>query len=135
MRPLTAKQKRFVDEYLIDLNATQAAIRAGYSSHTANEIGAENLAKPSIAAAVAAAVEARKQRTEISQDYVLGGLRGEAEYRGEGSSHSARVQAYHLLGKHVGMFGDKLKVDHSGQLVQTHIYLPKKDAPTTEGES
>ena len=45
---LRGKQQRFVDEYLIDRNATQAAIRAGYSQRTANEIGAENLAKPSI---------------------------------------------------------------------------------------
>jgi phage terminase small subunit len=51
---LTPKQARFVHEYLIDLNATQAAIRSGYSKHTANEIGAENLAKPSIRAAVEA---------------------------------------------------------------------------------
>ncbi len=69
--PLTPKQQRFVDEYLIDLNATQAAIRAGYSAHTANEMGAENLAKPSIAAAIAEAVDARKERTEITADKVL----------------------------------------------------------------
>ncbi len=52
MANLTPKQQRFVEEYLIDLNATQAAIRAGYSEKTANEIGAENLAKPSIAKAI-----------------------------------------------------------------------------------
>ncbi|MFR7383035.1 MAG: terminase small subunit, partial [[Clostridium] leptum] len=48
MAKLTAKQQRFVDEYLIDLNATQAAIRAGYSEKTAFSIGTENLRKPLI---------------------------------------------------------------------------------------
>ena len=52
---LTPKQQRFIDEYLIDLNATQAAIRAGYSPRTARQIGQENLSKPVIAAAVAKA--------------------------------------------------------------------------------
>ena len=49
---MTKKQKRFVEEYLIDLNATQAAIRAGYSPDTAKSIGSENLTKPDIRAAV-----------------------------------------------------------------------------------
>ena len=50
---LTARQQRFVDEYLVDLNATQAAIRAGYSKKTAKSVGHENLTKPDVKAAVA----------------------------------------------------------------------------------
>lgn len=68
---MTKKQKRFVEEYLIDLNATQAAIRAGYSPHTAKDIGCENLAKPNIAAAIAEAMAERSKRTGINQDRVL----------------------------------------------------------------
>lgn len=68
---MTKKQKRFVEEYLIDLNATQAAIRAGYSPHTAKDIGCENLAKPNIAAAVSQAMAERSRRTGINQDRVL----------------------------------------------------------------
>lgn len=68
---LTAKQRRFVEEYLVDLNATQAAIRAGYSEKTAGQIGDENLKKPQIAAAVQEAQAARSARTEITQDMVL----------------------------------------------------------------
>src|SRR5690606_4977902 len=68
---LTAKQRRFVEEYLIDLNATQAAIRAGYSKKTAGQIGDENLKKPQIAAAVQAAQAERSKRTQITQDRVL----------------------------------------------------------------
>ncbi len=68
---MTAKQQLFVDEYLIDLNATQAALRAGYSEKTARSIGAENLSKPDIEKAIADALEARRLRTEITQDRVL----------------------------------------------------------------
>lgn len=71
MANLTPKQQRFVEEYLIDLNATQAAIRAGYSEKTANEIGAENLAKPSIAKAIQDALKERSERVQIDADYVL----------------------------------------------------------------
>lgn len=70
-RKLTPKQSLFVKEYLKDLNATQAAIRAGYSKHTANEIGAENLSKPSISEAIAAAMEKRGARIEMDADAVL----------------------------------------------------------------
>lgn len=68
---LTAKQAAFVQEYLIDLNATQAAIRAGYSEGTAYSMGHENLSKPEIAEAIAKAQKARSERTEITQDMVL----------------------------------------------------------------
>lgn len=68
---LTAKQKLFVKEYLVDLNATQSAIRAGYSTKTAEAIGYENLRKPQIAQAIEKAMGRREQRTEITQDRVL----------------------------------------------------------------
>ena len=62
---------RFVNEYLIDLNATQAAIRAGYSKKTAKVTGAENLTKPDIQAFLSERMKARERRTEITQDRVL----------------------------------------------------------------
>lgn len=68
---LTPKQKRFVAEYLVDLNATAAAIRAGYSKKTANRIASENLSKLDIQAAIQDAMKQREQRTEITQDMVL----------------------------------------------------------------
>ncbi len=70
-RKLNPKQQRFVDEYLIDLNATQAAIRAGYSPKTATAIASENLSKPSISAAIACAMAERSKRTGITQDRIL----------------------------------------------------------------
>lgn len=68
---MTKKQKRFAEEYLIDLNATQAAIRAGYSPDTAGSIGAENLKKPEIKSRIDKAMAERSRRTGINQDRVL----------------------------------------------------------------
>lgn len=71
---LTAKEAAFVEEYLVDLNATQAATRAGYSEKTARQIGYENLTKPHIRAAIEAAKRDRLERTHIDADLVLHGL-------------------------------------------------------------
>lgn len=68
---LTPKQQKFVDEYLVDLNATQAAIRAGYSKKTAAAIAAENLMKPCIAEAIAKRQKCLRNKLEISQEAVL----------------------------------------------------------------
>lgn len=68
---LTKKQKMFVAEYLVDLNATQAAIRAGYSEKTAYRTGADNLKKPQIQEAIREQIEAREARTLITADRVL----------------------------------------------------------------
>ena len=72
---LTAKQERFVEEYLIDLNATQAAIRAGYSPKGATVRGAELLANRKVAVAVQEAKDKRSERTEVTQDMVIDELR------------------------------------------------------------
>jgi phage terminase small subunit len=68
---LTPKQQQFVNEYLIDLNATQAAIKAGYSRKTARVIGSENLTKPAIRQAITRAQAERSRRTSITADQVL----------------------------------------------------------------
>ena len=68
---LTPKQARFVDEYLVDLNATQAAIRAGYSSKRADAMGHENLRKPEIAVALKERMDKRAERTQIDADWIL----------------------------------------------------------------
>lgn len=68
---LTAKMKRFAEEYVVDLNAGAAAIRAGYSENTSYAIGHENLRKPEIAAYIQKLMDKRSQRTEITADMVL----------------------------------------------------------------
>lgn len=92
MKKLTPKQVTFVAEYLVDLNATQAAIRAGYSARNADKIGPELLGKTRVAAAISEAIEKRNQRTGISQDRILeelgriafGDLRDAVEWGPEG---------------------------------------------------
>ena len=111
MAKLTPKQQRFVDEYLIDLNATQAAIRAGYSLKTAEQQGFQLLKKTSVSEAIEQSQQERQKRTLVTQDDVIRGLLTEAEWQGEGSSHSARVSAWAHLGKHLNMFTDK--IDHT----------------------
>ncbi len=89
------------------MNATQAAIRAGYSKKTAKQQGQRLLTNVDVQAAVTEAKETRSERTEITQDEVIQGLKREATLDGEDSSHSARVSAWAHLGKHLGMFTDR----------------------------
>ena len=113
-KKLTPKQERFVDEYLIDLNATAAAKRAGYSEKTANEIGTQNLVKLSIQEAIAERQKARQERTEISQDWVVNNLKKIAERsmeHDEAPYMQAANKALELLGKHLGMFRDSVQMD------------------------
>lgn len=112
MANLTPKQQRFVEEYLIDLNATQSAIRAGYSEKTAYSVGHENLKKPEIQKAIQEAQEILSNKTQLTVDMVVNGLLKEAQDYAEGSTQSARVSAWAHLGKHLGMFTEK--VQHSG---------------------
>ncbi|MTH95542.1 terminase small subunit [Roseibium sp. RKSG952] len=112
-KKLNAKQQRFVEEYLRDLNATQAAIRAGYSQKTAQQMGAENLRKPLIAEAIASATKERSEEAEITVTEVLRGLKTEATLPAEkGGTHAARVAAWGHLGKYLKMFTDRH--EHSG---------------------
>lgn len=68
---MTPKQQRFCDEYLVDLNATQAAIRSGYSEDTAKVIGCENLTKPYIKSYISERQKQLQEKTHITQEMVL----------------------------------------------------------------
>lgn len=109
---LTEKQKRFVAEYLVDLNATQAAIRAGYSEKTAEQMGYQLLQKTSVQKAVQIAMKDRQQRTEITQDMVLDELgkvafSKAADYTDSTLKYSNKLRALEMLGKHLGLFDGK----------------------------
>lgn len=109
---MNARQTKFVQEYLIDLNATQAAIRAGYSKKAARAIGSENLTKPDIATAIDAALFRRAQEMGLSAERVLGRL-SYLSVKGEVLGQiSAAARCEELLGKHVGMWPNRL--EHSG---------------------
>lgn len=106
---LTPKQARFVQEYLIDLNATQAAVRAGYSERTACEQGSRLLANVKVQTALQAAMQARQARTEVTQDYVIGKLveiadKAASDCQDSDLKYSNKIKALELLGKHVGAF-------------------------------
>ena len=116
MRKLTSKQERFVDEYLIDLNATQAAIRAGYASKNADVVGPALIGKSWVAEAIQARKAIRSERTAIDADSVIRRLNVEADGRGKDTSPSARVRALELLGKHLGMFPERQTVEYSGRV-------------------
>ena len=104
---LTPKQKRFVAEYLVDLNATAAARRAGYSAKTADRIGPELLGKTCVSEAIQQAIRERQQRTEVTQDYVIKKLKEITDKDASDAQDSDlkyvnKIKALELLGKHLG---------------------------------
>lgn len=150
MAKLNGKQQRFVEEYLIDLNATQAAIRAGYSHKTANEQGSRLLTNVSIQQAISIAMAERSKRTGINQDRIVMELARMAFVKISDVANSdgsikenatdddlaciesikykrsdmdmgttiereikltSKIKALELLGKHIGMWNDKIDVN------------------------
>lgn len=155
---MTKKQKRFVEEYLIDLNATQAAIRAGYSPDTAHQMGSENLKKPVIKAAIDKEMAERSRRTGVNADRVIielakiafvnamdvidqktATVREDASADDTAAIQSVKVKSFgedglereikmadklkalELLGKHLGMFQDKLRISGSLETEKTKL--------------
>lgn len=127
---MNAKQKRFCDEYLIDCNATQAAIRAGYSPKTAYSIGVENLKKPELKKYIDEQLERiHNEKTADAQEvleYLTAVMRGEHTEQvlkliGEGVqtitdidvAAKERLKAAELIGKRYGMFKDNISLGES----------------------
>ena len=107
---MTPKQTRFVEEYLIDLNATQAAIRAGYSKNGARQCASRLLADVDIAAGIAEKQHATTQRTEYSVEGVMAMLSETyASARAEDQHSTAHATAV-SIGKHLGMWPTKVTV-------------------------
>lgn len=112
---LTPKQARFVEEYLLDLNAAAAARRAGYSEKNADSIAAQLLSKTKVFEAVQSAVAARSAKAEITAEYVLENLKRLSErcMSEEEFAPSAAARALELLGKHLGLFSDRVELSGS----------------------
>ncbi len=129
---LTPKQQRFVEEYLIDLNATQAAIRAGYSEKNADKIGSQLLGKTRVAASIREAQEKRTRRTEITADYVLTTIRETVEaLLNDREKNAANIfRGSELLGKHIKLFTDKQEITgaDSGPVQITVVPVKVPDA-------
>lgn len=107
---LTAKQQAFVDEYLIDLNATRAAKSAGYSENTASETGYENLRKPQIQEAIQKAMNKRSERVGLTADEVLQGIKDIYTQEKQEDPKTA-LKALELAGKHLKLFTDKVELE------------------------
>lgn len=105
---MNAKQRAFVAEYMKDKNATQAAIRAGYSEKTARSIGSENLTKPYIAEAIAELEKETQEKCGITAEIIVKRINQIAE--DPDTSARDRLKANELLGKHIGMFTDKVEL-------------------------
>lgn len=104
---ITPQQAKFTTEYLIDLNATQAAIRAGYSKKTAKAQGSRLLTVVDVQRAVQEQMKDRQERTQIDADYVLSTIRDTVERcRGVGAAFdpSNVLKGCDLLARHLGMF-------------------------------
>ena len=109
---LSHKQERFCVEYVTDYNATKAAIRSGYSKATAGQIGFENLKKPEIASRIEELQADLKAQCMVQEHVVLQKLMAIVDDpEAPGSTH---VSALSLLGKHIGMWTEK--VEHSGNV-------------------
>ena len=155
---MTKKQKRFIEEYLIDLNATQAAIRAGYSTDTANEQGCRMLANVSIRSQIDKAIAERSKRTGVNADRVImelakiafvnatevidpktATIKADALPEDTAAIQSVKVKTFgedglereikmadklkalELLGKHLGMFKDKVELSGSLDTEKTKL--------------
>jgi phage terminase small subunit len=150
---LTEKQKRFVEEYMVDLNATQAAIRAGYSERTAYRTGADNLKKPQILARIKELRAKQAKETHLDSLWVLDRLSqvvdrsmqaepvevfdystkemvptGEYQYDSQGAN-----KALELIGKHLGLFDPKAK--HVDELTEAQIEKIKAETEKVKAET
>jgi phage terminase small subunit len=112
---LKPKRLAFAREFLKDRNATQAAIRAGYSPKTAGVQGHALLKIPEVAEYIAKHTERAAEEAEITAAEVLQGLKREADGNGPDTNASSRVAALTALGKHLAMFTERSEV--SGNLV------------------
>lgn len=123
-RPITDKQARFVSEYLIDLNATQAAIRAGYSKKTAAAIGCENLTKPDIASAIIEAKAEAAKRNRITVDAITAMHKEAFDVAKTTGNASAMTTTANNLAKLHGLIIEKR--EHKSTLVDDMAQLMKE---------
>jgi phage terminase small subunit len=134
MGDLTPKQEAFCQEYLVDLNATQAAIRAGYSKKTANKHGPELVVNSGIKKRIKELQDKRAKRVDRTQDSIIKKLETLESKAAEAGQYSVAVRSVELQGKHLGMFGDKLDLNHGVQPEVEQLLLILSGKPIKERE-
>ena len=129
---MTPKQHRFVDEYLVDLNATQAAIRAGYSEKTAEQQGYQLLQKTSVSEAITEGRAKLSEQTGLGAEWVINNLREVAEHCMAEDTYNpmGACRALELIGKHFNAFPDHKDLHIEGETVQRVVSAE----PLTEDE-
>lgn len=120
---LSPKQQRFVNEYLIDFNGTQAAIRAGYSERTARQQAPRLLTSVNISKVIKQRQEAMSKKLNLTVEKVLMDLNNLRELATKAGQYASAIRATELLGKHLGMLSDKVehKVEHNGSIELNEI--------------
>ena len=116
---MTPKQKQFCQEYMIDLNGTKAAVRAGYSSKSANRAASNLLSKIDIQTEIQMLREAQEKRTQVNADWVLNQLRELTN-----ACDSVKVSALDKIAKHLGMYDSPAPI-HSESQSQVVLYWPE----------
>ena len=116
---LTAKQEKFCQEYIKDLNGTQAAIRAGYSKHTANLIACENLTKPNIQAHLKSLMDKVADRNNVTIDSLIKDLLAIKDCSMNDDDRNSALKAIDMLARHLGFYekDNKRDIQVSGQPV------------------
>lgn len=125
-KALNPKQTRFVAEYLIDLNATQAAIRAGYSAKTAEQIGSRLLRNVQVRAAVDAGIAKRAGKLEITAEKVLKDIEDTRLAAAKELQYATALRACELQGKHIGMFVERSE-NNTNLVVRDAVDRPERE--------
>ena len=108
---MNPRRQRFVEEYLKDLNATQAAQRAGYSPRTAKSQGQRLLTFVEVQSELQKRMQHLAKRNELDADWIIRKLQEEYEISSEEGKRSSAIKALELLGRHLGLFSDKPRED------------------------
>jgi phage terminase small subunit len=114
--PKSTKQDLFAEEYLVDLNATQAALRAGYSETTAKANCARLLTQPRVRTRIDILIEERAERTKLDADDVLRNLERIATEAEKTKRWNAALRALELIGRHLGMWKDRKVIEYSASI-------------------
>jgi len=123
--PSAEKRRRFIAEYLRDLNATEAATRAGYSAATAYSAGWRLLKRPDVREQIQKAMDKRAEKTQITAEYVLEGIKAVTQAAVERGEAANALRGYELMGKHLKLFTDKIEQKQE-TTIKGYIVVPAK---------
>ena len=107
---LSEQQKRFCEEFLVDLNATQAVIRAGYKTKYPNRVAYQLMENPAIRIAIDGLRAERTKGSDVTKDFVLRGIQKAIKLAEENNNLNALLRGYELLAKHLGMFVERTEI-------------------------